>query len=173
MKTVDNEIFHYIFVKKLCFSALRPFSFLHLFLQMNENALFLGKLKVKSLFQRVLGLGYLTFIPFCFFGPIVTPTLFAIYYLILHLFYLSNATRVFLGAYNSYKKAVEHSKTNWKEKYSEKTGMTITDIKHDIPFNAVKHIIIIPQYKEDLDTMYDTLDVLSSHEMAISHYKVC
>ncbi|KAJ3372356.1 hypothetical protein HDU91_003784 [Kappamyces sp. JEL0680] len=60
------------------------------------------------------------------------------------------------------------------EKYCETVGATSAqDARHDMPYDSVRHTIIIPQYKEDLGTMYDTLDVLASHPMALSHYKIC
>ena len=36
----------------------------------------------------------------------------------------------------------------------------------------IVHAIIVPNYKEDLDTLRETLDVLASHTLAISSYEV-
>ncbi|KAJ3118226.1 hypothetical protein HK100_000656 [Physocladia obscura] len=37
----------------------------------------------------------------------------------------------------------------------------------------VAHVIIIPGYKETDDTWADTLNILASHQKAVSHYKIC
>jgi hypothetical protein len=139
---------------------------------MKEHAHLLGKLKLQSIFQRIPGVVYAVFIPFMLFGPMVAPTLFAAYMVFLNVFFILNAFRTFLGSYSAYYGAVEHSRTNWKELYSRKTGLSITDTRHDLPYDAVRHTIIIPQYKEDFETICETLDVLASHHMALSNYKV-
>jgi hypothetical protein len=139
---------------------------------MKENAHLLGKLHLQAIFQRIPGVVYVLFVPFVIFGPIITPALFACYYVFLHIFFVSNSLRTFWGSYTAYYGAVEHSCTNWKEKFSQKTGMSTTDTRHDIPFDSVRHTIIIPQYREDFEMMCETLDVLSSHQMALSNYKV-
>lgn len=45
--------------------------------------------------------------------------------------------------------------------------------KHDLSFSAIEHLIILPNYKEDMETLYETLDVLASHSMALTQYKIC
>ncbi|EJU00733.1 hypothetical protein DACRYDRAFT_100772 [Dacryopinax primogenitus] len=42
-----------------------------------------------------------------------------------------------------------------------------------LPLLAVEHIIILPNYKESLGTLRETLDVLASHPLANRMYKVC
>jgi hypothetical protein len=41
------------------------------------------------------------------------------------------------------------------------------------PLKGVKHMILIPNYKESMETLTETLDILASHEGALSCYKVC
>ncbi|KAJ2992630.1 hypothetical protein HDV02_002964 [Globomyces sp. JEL0801] len=92
----------------------------------------------------------------------------------MHLLFLANNIRTCYGAWQGSIMAKIHSKTNWAEKYCKTTGASYpNDTRHDLPFDAVKHVIIIPQYKEDLGTMSDTLDTLASHSSAITHYKIC
>ena len=43
---------------------------------------------------------------------------------------------------------------------------------HDLPFDHIVHVIILPNYKEDMGTLEDTLDVLASHSRALTQYKV-
>ncbi|KZP01101.1 hypothetical protein CALVIDRAFT_474773, partial [Calocera viscosa TUFC12733] len=42
-----------------------------------------------------------------------------------------------------------------------------------LPLLSVEHIIIVPNYKETLGTLRETLDVLASHPLASRMYKVC
>jgi cellulose synthase/poly-beta-1,6-N-acetylglucosamine synthase-like glycosyltransferase len=74
-------------------------------------------------------------------------------------------------AYNS---AKLHSMTNWLLKYTKETGtLDGEDTRHDLPFNHVIHNIILPNYKEEMETLCETLDVLASHSRALSQYKIC
>ena len=101
------------------------------------------------------------------------PYTFAFYYILLHILCMVNNLRTYWGARKGYIGSVEHSKTNWESEFMAKTGASSTsDFRHDLCFDQVKHVIIIPQYKEDLETIYDTLDVLASHTKAISTYIV-
>lgn len=133
----------------------------------------LAKVPLQTILQRVPGVLYLSFVPFCFLGPLYLPLMYAFVFLLLHAFFLVNNTRTLWGAYHGYFGAQAHSRTNWNQKYLQETGSLFpNDTRHDLPLDSVRHIIVIPQYKEDLNTMYDTLDVLASHQMALSHYKV-
>ncbi|KAJ3335422.1 hypothetical protein HDU91_002195 [Kappamyces sp. JEL0680] len=134
----------------------------------------LGRIPLASILQRLPGVVAIIFIPFCFLGPIYTPAVFSAYYVFLHLAFAFNAARSMVTSRLAFHAAIKHSKTNWAEKYCEKVGVqSIQDTRHDLPYDSIKHVIIIPQYKEDLGTMYDTLDVLASHPMALTHYKIC
>ena len=42
----------------------------------------------------------------------------------------------------------------------------------DAPYNSVIHVIVIPNYKEELDTLKETLQVLASHPQARCSYDV-
>lgn len=139
----------------------------------NSNASRLGKIPLASILQRLPGVLVIFFVPFCFLGPIYAPATFGCYFVFLHLSFAFNAFRSMVTSRIAYKRAKIHSTTNWAEKYCQETGVqSINDTRHDLPFDSIRHVIIIPQYKEDLGTMYDTLDVLASHPMALTHYKV-
>jgi hypothetical protein len=43
----------------------------------------------------------------------------------------------------------------------------------DLKSNSVTHVIILPNYKEDLGTIHETLRVLASHRTAKKQYCVC
>lgn len=146
----------------------------NLLINPNSNASRLGKVPLASILQRLPGLLQIIFIPFCFLGPVYAPATFGFYFVFLHLSFAYNATRSMVASRIAYKRAKEHSTTNWAEKYCQEIGVqSINDTRHDLPFDSIKHVIIIPQYKEELGTMYDTLDVLASHPQALTHYKIC
>ncbi|KAI8909557.1 hypothetical protein EDD86DRAFT_190817 [Gorgonomyces haynaldii] len=128
----------------------------------------------KPLLQRLLGVWNVSFVVLCFLGPFYTPTAYSIYYVFLHIIYAINNVRTFWGAYQGYIQSVRHSKTDWVQRYCDKACVSsIYDPRHDLPYSSVQHIIIIPNYKESFDTLCETLDVLASHEMALTQYMVC
>lgn len=42
-----------------------------------------------------------------------------------------------------------------------------------LTYAQVRHLIVVPNYKEELETLIETLDTLANHKMARTHYKVC
>lgn len=133
-----------------------------------------ARLPWKPVLQRLPGVWLLCMIPFAILGPVYTPVLFAIYYWVLHLLFLANNLRSAYGVHVAYHSAREHSVTDWLSKYMETTGaMNGDDSRLDLPFDRVMHVIIIPNYKEDMDTLCETLDILASHSRALTQYKVC
>ena len=73
----------------------------------------------------------------------------------------------------AYSNAKAWSFTNWLDKYCQMTGTADgSDTRHDLPFDFVEHLIVIPNYKESLDTLCETLDVLASHSRALTQYRV-
>jgi hypothetical protein len=144
-------------------------------LEMNPDsaAAFLGRIPLSSILQRLPGAIVLVFIPFCFLGPVYAPEAYASYYVFLHIVFLSNVLRTVYGSRIAYLEARNHSTIDWQDKYClDAKVQSTSDMRHDLPYDCVRHVIIIPQYKEDLGTMFDTLDVLASHSMALTHYKV-
>ncbi|KAJ3361846.1 hypothetical protein HDU91_003703 [Kappamyces sp. JEL0680] len=136
---------------------------------------FLLSLPWKPLLQRLPGLLLLGLFPFAVFGPVYTPVLFSAHLFILHLLFLAANLRVAYAAYHAYYAARLHSTTDWYEKYLIETGQNDTTVQviHDLPFDSILHVIIIPNYKEEMDTLCETLDVLASHETATTRYKIC
>lgn len=82
--------------------------------------------------------------------------------------------RSLCGIYNAHKGVRVHATTDWRQRYCEVAGTASLgdDLRHDLPFDMVDHIIILPNYKEEMDTLCETLDVLASHSMALTQYKV-
>ncbi|KAJ3120080.1 hypothetical protein HK100_012949 [Physocladia obscura] len=64
--------------------------------------------------------------------------------------------------------------TDWLQEYLRLTGTSSSDdTSHDLPYDHILHIIIIPNYAESLETICETLDVLASHVKALTQYRIC
>lgn len=134
----------------------------------------IAKVPLKAIFQRLPGVWFIAVFLFGLFGPAHLPILFGIYFLILHLFFIGSSTRASYGIWHAKTQVVRWSTTDWLELYCRKTGAASgQDLRHDMPFDDVNHVIILPNYKENMDTLCETLDVLSSHSRALTQYKVC
>ncbi|KNC97229.1 uncharacterized protein SPPG_07616 [Spizellomyces punctatus DAOM BR117] len=135
---------------------------------------YLAQVPWKPIFQRLPGLWLLCMLPFAFLGPVYAPVLFGLYYFALHLAFLVNNARSAYGMYIAYTNAKLYSITDWLQKYCQETGTVDgNDTRHDLPFEQVIHVVILPNYKEEMDTLCETLDVLASHTRAVSQYKIC
>ncbi|KAH6588753.1 hypothetical protein BASA50_003966 [Batrachochytrium salamandrivorans] len=128
----------------------------------------------KPILQRVPGIIIILMIIFALLGPIYTPWVFASYFLLLHGMFVANNLRTVYAVFVAYTHSKAHSMTDWYAKYCRETGAVDgSDTTHDLPFDQVAHIIVIPNYKETMDTLCETLDVLASHRRAITQYKIC
>ncbi|KAI9199259.1 uncharacterized protein BJ171DRAFT_602033 [Polychytrium aggregatum] len=103
-------------------------------------------------------------------GPFYTPVAFSIAFIFLHFVFVANNFRTAWGVYSIYHEAVKHTYTNWYQKYCQETDFSKTD---GLVFENILHVIVIPNYCESLETLAETLDILSSHSMAYSQYKIC
>ena len=123
----------------------------------------------KALTQRVPGVIIIFLFPFAIFGPIYMPIFFAFYFIFLHILFVANNFRSAYGVYTAYTQSRMYSTTDWYAKYCHETGVIDgSDTRHDMPFDQVSHIIILPNYKEEMDTLCETLDVLASHRRALT-----
>ena len=110
----------------------------------------------KHILQRIPGVVTICYLSWLFWGPIMTPVTFAIVYILLHILFISHGIRSCYAVYKVYHQSVQVSKTNY-----------------DVPETEdLRHIIILPNYKEGMDTLCETLDVLASHSRALSQYQV-
>ncbi|TPX38579.1 hypothetical protein SeMB42_g06650 [Synchytrium endobioticum] len=128
----------------------------------------------RQILQRFPGILLIFLVAFAIFGPAYAPVLYSFYFLALHVNFLVNNFRTAYGVYIGNKLAREHSFTNWLQKYCDETGTSDgMDTRHDLPFDTIVHIIILPNYKEEMETLCETLDVLASHTRALTQYKIC
>ncbi|KAJ3214291.1 hypothetical protein HDU67_001836, partial [Dinochytrium kinnereticum] len=128
----------------------------------------------QHIFQRLPGVWLIAVMVFGFIGPAYAPVAFGLYYVLLHIMFMASNMRTAWGANYVRKAAKEASYTDWVQKYCDATGVADGhDPRHDLPFEQVMHVIIVPNYKEDMDTLCETLDILASHSRAPTNYKVC
>ena len=62
----------------------------------------LERLQLRKIFQRIPGVAYLAYWPFCIFGAIYFPIAFSLYYVFMHVFIGVNGIKNFWGAYCAY-----------------------------------------------------------------------
>ncbi|KAJ3100600.1 hypothetical protein HDU97_002130 [Phlyctochytrium planicorne] len=139
-------------------------------------AALLARLPLKPIFQRIPGILCITVILFGFFGPAYAPYAFSFYYLLLNCMFMVSNVRTAYGVTTVKKLAKESSYTDWVQKYCDKVGATDgydTGLRGDLAIEHVMHVIIVPNYKEGMDTLCETLDILASHAIAPTNYKVC
>ena len=72
----------------------------------------------------------------------------------------------------AYYGAKDSSTTNWVDKLTT-AQTTNTKLGRDLLFEHVLHVIIIPNYKEDMGTLSETLAILASHSRAKTQYRIC
>ncbi|KAH6578858.1 hypothetical protein BASA50_000115 [Batrachochytrium salamandrivorans] len=134
----------------------------------------LGSIPLSAILQRLPGVWYLTFLVFVTLGPIYSPILFSFLYVVMHGFFIVNNIRMAMSVRSIYLAAREHSSTDWAEKYCLTTGAaSAADPSRELPLDDVMHVVIIPNYKEEMDTLCETLEVLASHSHALAQYKIC
>ena len=128
---------------------------------------------LQSILQRLPGLQSICNIIYTLTAPRYAPVLFIIILSLLKLCIVYSCFRQLRGIYYTYYECIKFSKIDWAKKYCETSGASFPDdSRYELPYTKVIHVIIIPQYMEDESTIYDTLQVLASHNMAKSNYKV-
>ncbi|KAI8848771.1 hypothetical protein BC829DRAFT_417372 [Chytridium lagenaria] len=128
----------------------------------------------QAILQRVPGSLIFFSILFSIFGPALAPYGFAVFLVGLHTVVMI-ATVEPLGEPTLYARRPRKLRLSiGVQKYCDVTGAVDGhDPRHDLPFEQVMHVIIIPNYKENMDTLCETLDILASHSRAPTNYKVC
>ncbi|KAJ3407952.1 hypothetical protein HDV05_005223 [Chytridiales sp. JEL 0842] len=142
--------------------------------------LWLANLPWAAIFQRLPGIWLLSMIPFGIIGPLYLPALYSAYLFLLHFFYLVNNVRSAYAMFVTNMWVRHHSKTDWKGKTIkhvadawQKAIEDGTGVPDCIPYESIRHVIIIPNYKEELEVLHETLSVLASHPDAAESYLVC
>ncbi|KAK0527312.1 hypothetical protein OC835_005016 [Tilletia horrida] len=128
------------------------------------------------LLQRTPILSHLFLVLLGIFGPVYCPMITSVSLVLIHVVFIACQTRSFWGMIAAYRGVLRHSRTDWPDHYQRERNrifqrdgecMDVLDYRH------VQHCIILPAYKEDLSTLRETLDVLASHPLAQTSYRVC
>ncbi|KAI9337508.1 hypothetical protein BDR26DRAFT_980626 [Obelidium mucronatum] len=146
---------------------------------------------LQHILQRLPGLLILLLVPFTLFGPTFCPTFFAVYYAFINVALLFTSVRTVTGTWITWMMAYRHSRTDWTAKYdlsdntSDSNGSasllinavskvkTVESETSELNIGDIVHWIVIPNYKEDVENLRDTLLVLASHKRAKDSYKIC
>ncbi|KAJ3029195.1 UNVERIFIED_CONTAM: hypothetical protein HDU68_012782 [Siphonaria sp. JEL0065] len=142
-------------------------------LGLNPLGQLVTSIPLRPMLQRLPGVWLIFVVLFGLVGPAHFPFLFSFYFLIVHVLSLNGASRIAYGAYCALRESTRHSFVDWQLKFRETTGFEPGDIRAELAYDDVAHVIIIPGYKENMDTWCETLDILASHRMAMSQYKIC
>ncbi|KAJ3200513.1 hypothetical protein HDU82_008822 [Entophlyctis luteolus] len=119
-----------------------------------------------SLLLRAPALLLLLLLLLGFLGPYYVPMLFAVYYAFCNVFLLVSTLRTVLGVLCVCFLSVRQS-------FARIVDSNRTLDPACIPAEDIRHLIIVPNYKEDTENLRDTLNVLASHSGAKASYKVC
>lgn len=120
--------------------------------------------------------------PFALFGPSVAPLLYACYMLSLQVLLAHNIARTSYACMINYFECRRDARTDWYQRYLDETGKSNKSASGDsvrltlnsnVSFESVAHVIVLPNYKEEMATLCETLDVLASHSIAATQYRIC
>ncbi|KAI8616433.1 hypothetical protein BC830DRAFT_1080613 [Chytriomyces sp. MP71] len=106
------------------------------------------------------------------FAPAHAPVIFCLSLLSLNAEFVNIGFRLAIGLFSVWRGVVAHSRTDWKRKWRAECGVKDYG-QFAIKYDQVSHVIVIPNYQEDLASLKDTLAVLASHSMAKTNYRVC
>lgn len=125
---------------------------------------------IHACFQRLPGLLLLTFLFIAFAGPVLFPDVYWAVTISVYLFLITNAVRLAAGIAITAIKTKTHTETDWRLRYRECVEKNNLDL--EVKYDDMMHVIIIPNYKEDFETLCETLDTLANHQSAKTRYKV-
>jgi len=108
-----------------------------------------------AVLQRLPALSHILIFLLAIYGPRHLPVLFATVLLGIHVVLIMNNILSVWGQFCAWRGVEATCSSKVYKKYD------------------VEHIIIIPAYKEDLDILRETLDVLGSHVQARDQYHIC
>lgn len=124
-----------------------------------------------ALAQRVPGITLIFIWVLGFIGPPFIPYVFWVVVMIMHVFLVTNAVRLAFGLVITAVKTKKYVTTDWHKQIEDfKNEEHISDLP--VRIDQVRHIIIIPNYKEEMETLMETLETLANHDLAKSAYKV-
>eukprot|EP00741_Cyanophora_paradoxa_P007215 tig00001094_g6981.t1 len=123
----------------------------------------------KGLLQRVHGTLLWSLLPFAIWGPSHFPYIFSFVFMFNHVCLAICNIRMAYGYFHSYRAVISHAKLDWHGRYiqAKEKGHV-----RDMDFEDVQHMIVIPNYKEEIETLRETLDCLASHSRSRQSYSI-
>ncbi|KAJ3071856.1 hypothetical protein HDU98_004706 [Podochytrium sp. JEL0797] len=139
---------------------------------------------IREVLQRVPGVLNILMIPFLMYTPYYAPAVFSAYFAHLIGVFFMFSVRTGTGVLYTLWRSWQHAQVDWVKKRDDDVAelrrtLSVDQEKmgeRELEFLTVKdifHVIVIPNYKESLETLTETLDVLASHALAKTNYKVC
>ncbi len=117
---------------------------------------------LKRVLETVPALIALTVISALIWGPLFVPVPFAVCVVGFHAYWLWRAHMTGIHAFKGFLLLRRHKKVDWRARYDALQGAS-TDC---LPWKAVRHIVIIPNYTESADKLRGCLDSLAASEVA-------
>lgn len=134
----------------------------------NSNRSITFKHYLRPILQRLPGMLLIAVFLLAAYGPKYTPYLFVFYLAFLHIIFIGNNFRAAFAAYTTFISSKSSTFTNWRSKYLEIPSSQ----RDNVDFDSVIHCIILPNFRENLGTLRETLNVLASHYSASTNYWV-
>jgi hypothetical protein len=94
-------------------------------------------------------------------GPIFAPVPFAVCILSFHAYWTWRAHMTGIHAFKGFRLLRKHEKIDWRARYDEHAA----EGKEALPWEQVRHIVIIPNYTESAEKLRMCLDALCATEM--------
>lgn len=126
---------------------------------------------LSSVLQRLPIFTHLCAALLAIFGPVYAPVAISVLFFCTQCIFVCSQIRSSYGMYKCWQGTKRHSQTDWYSYWRTESLRIGGD--HVIGIEDVEHVIIVPNYKESLGTLRETLDVLASHPLAPTAYKVC
>ncbi|KAJ3262755.1 hypothetical protein HDU77_011839 [Chytriomyces hyalinus] len=127
---------------------------------------------LRQVMLRVAGVLLILLLPFTLLAPRHAPVVFAAYYAFLNAVLALSTWRTALGIAAVWFLSRRHSHQHWSLE-ADDPDPDADQSRFHLRLKDVVHIILLPNYKEDPETLSDTLNVLASHARARSNYKIC
>lgn len=126
-----------------------------------------------AVMQRLPGVLFILGALLLFLGPIFINSLYWVVVFIMTIFLATNAVRLVMGLMVAVFKVPIFVKTDWVLMHSTAVAKCIERSQiPPLPIEKLSHLIVIPNYKEEYETLCETLDTLAYHDTALGSYKV-
>jgi hypothetical protein len=132
---------------------------------------------LRAVGQRIPGMILIALLIIGFVGPPFFPGFYWFFVLSVHVFLITNAVRLAVGLVITAVKTKAHTRMDWKKEIKELEILSVAKGSPEVNSRQYKsseivHLIIVPNYKEDMETLMETLDTLAYHSRASTDYAV-